>query len=359
MAHKKPMSVFVSYAHADKERAHQIVDQLRDEGISVWIDQATAAGPGALHGGDDFGAEIVESIDRCTVFLLLMSPASMNSKHVRQEAKLAFERERPILPVLLAATPVPLDLEYVLQGILYLEADAPGFQAKLLRAVRTRMVESSLSPRRKLAQRLAVGATIALLLLVAAVGFARREYQACTADVAYFGSLVPALNATDRNVRRMLRTWRAMKDDASLLNPDAHRDIADTHKDYWNTYQEMLTAWDAHATAPHIDRTGALHASFEEVVEGYKDLHDQLIQNLDGVGAQINRLELSSKRSDGSAHQDSLRAQEAAIHERLGDTLVAADYSLERVSELQREFVGLQARECGWFLGRGALVAYP
>ena len=347
-AQTESSAVFVSYAHADKARVHEIVDQLRADGIPVWIDQSTAAGPGGLHGGDDFGAEIVASIDQCRVFLLMMSPASMSSKHVRQEAKLAFERERPILPIVLAATPVPLDLEYVLQGILYLEADAAGFRAKLLQAVHKRMLASSLSPRRKLAQRLALAATLALLLVVAAVGYARQRYQTCTTEVAYFGSFVPKLNATDRNTRRMLRTWRAMKDDASLLNPDAHRDIADTHKDYWNSYQDLLSTWDAHWTNPEVNRGGALHGAFEEVVEGYKDLHDELIRNLDGVGAQINRLELSSRSPDRAAHEDSLRAQEAAIHERLGDTLLSADYTLERVSELQREFVTLQTRECGW-----------
>jgi predicted ATPase len=107
--------LFLSYATADRERAMAVADALESAGIPVWIDRR------GLTGGSMWAAEITGAIRSCQAFALLCSPTSVVSRNVRQEIQLAWDHDRPILPLLLEPVEFPDEVAYFLQGRQWIE----------------------------------------------------------------------------------------------------------------------------------------------------------------------------------------------------------------------------------------------
>jgi hypothetical protein len=123
----------VSYATADRERALAIADALEREGVAVWIDRR------GLHGGDMWAAEITAAIRSCTVLVIVCTAASIVSRNVRQEIQLAWDHDRPIVPLLLEPVAFPDEIAYFLQGRQWIEIDdiaAGAWTPELARMIR-------------------------------------------------------------------------------------------------------------------------------------------------------------------------------------------------------------------------------
>ncbi len=103
--------VFLSYAHGDYRQASQLVGLLRSNEISIWFDKDCIE-PAAF-----WPASIVEAIQRCKVTLVLLSETSVDSKYVARELALAARYDKPIVPLMLEAVPVPVKLQFQLAGI--------------------------------------------------------------------------------------------------------------------------------------------------------------------------------------------------------------------------------------------------
>src|SRR5438552_3549217 len=113
--------VFLSYTSVNRERALALADVLEAAGVSVWVDRRSIAG------GSSWDAAIVDGITHCTVFALTCSPASLASPNVQQEVRLAWEEQRPILPLLLEQVTIPAELRYPLAGRQWAELmERPG-----------------------------------------------------------------------------------------------------------------------------------------------------------------------------------------------------------------------------------------
>ena len=97
---------FISYASADRERVLPIVASLREAGIICWLDQHD------IVGGANWGGSIADAIEGCSAFVLMSSAASLASRNVRQEIALAWQHDKPYVPLLLDATPIPNDVAY-------------------------------------------------------------------------------------------------------------------------------------------------------------------------------------------------------------------------------------------------------
>ncbi|MHB8577318.1 MAG: AAA family ATPase, partial [Dehalococcoidia bacterium] len=126
-------SVFISYGSANRATAQALAERLGSAGVAVWLDQHSIAG------GASWDAAIVEGIKQSAVVAVLVSPESMQSRNVRQELRLAMQYDKPVLPLLLAPTVYPAEVEYVLAGRQWVEvlerADDDWFAA-VLAAVR-------------------------------------------------------------------------------------------------------------------------------------------------------------------------------------------------------------------------------
>jgi len=107
--------VFISYSREDKERVLDLASQLRNAGVSIWIDQ------GGIDGAALWGEAIVNALDSAKVLLLMVSESAVRSHNVAKEVVLASERKGHILPVLLEPTVIPPSLKYPLAGIQQIE----------------------------------------------------------------------------------------------------------------------------------------------------------------------------------------------------------------------------------------------
>lgn len=103
--------IFVSYARANLESVFPIVEQLRAEGFSLWIDLE------GIEGAAFWRKEIVRAIGRAHVVLFFASRASCVSENIAKELALASEDRKDILPVFLEDVDLPSELRYQLAGL--------------------------------------------------------------------------------------------------------------------------------------------------------------------------------------------------------------------------------------------------
>ena len=107
--------VFVSYSSLDRDRVMPVVESLRGNGISVWVDE------GNIHAADLWSEQIVQAIADCGVMVVMLSQNSTDSHNVVKEVMLASEQKKALLPVYLEPADVPAKLQYQLAGIQHLE----------------------------------------------------------------------------------------------------------------------------------------------------------------------------------------------------------------------------------------------
>lgn len=107
-ARKEDLRVFLSYSVQDRERARGLIRTLSSRSDVRVFDSAT------LSAGEDWRSQLKEEILGCDVFLVLLSPDSLDSEFVMQEVGAAWAIEKPIIVALTdSATayelPVPPD----------------------------------------------------------------------------------------------------------------------------------------------------------------------------------------------------------------------------------------------------------
>jgi hypothetical protein len=98
-------AVFISYAHEDREAAEQIQYALELKGVDVWFDKRR------LQAGDIFDLEIQRNIQKCSLFLPLVSAhtESRLEGYFRKEWKMAATRSLGIAEGLQFILPVVVD----------------------------------------------------------------------------------------------------------------------------------------------------------------------------------------------------------------------------------------------------------
>lgn len=84
--------VFISYSKKDKNVADAICHYLEESKIKCWI------APRDVRAGADYGSEIVHSIRKSKVFILVFSGHTNKSQHVSNEVNIAFESTNLIMP---------------------------------------------------------------------------------------------------------------------------------------------------------------------------------------------------------------------------------------------------------------------
>ncbi|MFI5202328.1 MAG: TIR domain-containing protein [Candidatus Kapaibacterium sp.] len=103
--------IFISYSRKDSAQAEQLAELLGSAGLSCWIDKA------GIDLATSWSKEIVQAIDQCSAFVVLLSAASNKSTNVHKEVSLASEKKKKILPLDLEPIQISEDLQYHLAGI--------------------------------------------------------------------------------------------------------------------------------------------------------------------------------------------------------------------------------------------------
>src|SRR5512133_4058489 len=91
-----PMSndIFISYSRRDQEFVARLASDLDAQVAGVWFDQSD------IQPGQKWHDEILEGIQECKAFILVLSPDSMASRYVREEVNKALEIGKTIFPVI-------------------------------------------------------------------------------------------------------------------------------------------------------------------------------------------------------------------------------------------------------------------
>jgi TolB-like protein/Tfp pilus assembly protein PilF len=103
--------IFISYSRTDSAQAEQLAELLTSAGLSCWIDRQ------GIDLATSWSREIVQAINECKAFVVLLSPASIVSNNVIKEISLASEKRKKILPLDLEPVALTEDFEYQLAGL--------------------------------------------------------------------------------------------------------------------------------------------------------------------------------------------------------------------------------------------------
>lgn len=89
--------VFVSYAHADSEKVFAEIKRFNEVGFNVWYDEGIAP-------GNEWTDEIANALERCSVFVVMLTPTSAPRENVLNEINFALDEKKPFLAIHLEET---------------------------------------------------------------------------------------------------------------------------------------------------------------------------------------------------------------------------------------------------------------
>jgi pSer/pThr/pTyr-binding forkhead associated (FHA) protein len=98
--------VFLTYARADwQTMAAPLMAILQDAGMSVWVDQYLEPNT------DDWTVAVEQALSECRLLVVVVTPESLEERHVRLAYRYFFNREKPIMPLVhVNVTDLPLEL---------------------------------------------------------------------------------------------------------------------------------------------------------------------------------------------------------------------------------------------------------
>lgn len=132
--------VFLSHAAEDHAVARAICDALEAEGIRCWI------APRDIMPGKDWAEVIADAVDQCRGLVLIYSPHSNASVHVRREVERAVGSGAFIIPLRIADVPMSKALGYFLHSCQWMDAHQGPIDkhlAALVASVRTLLQKDS------------------------------------------------------------------------------------------------------------------------------------------------------------------------------------------------------------------------
>jgi len=95
---------FISYAREDSAFALQLAQALRAADVEIWLDQLD------IPTGARWDRAVQLALETCERFLIILSPASIDSENVQDEIAVALDENKTIVPVLYRDCKTPLRL---------------------------------------------------------------------------------------------------------------------------------------------------------------------------------------------------------------------------------------------------------
>lgn len=127
MAHQ----VFISYSTRDTEVVEALCNAIEGENIRCWM------APRDVTPGAKYAEDIVTAINKCKVFLLVLSAASNSSPQVEMEVDRAASKDITILTFRIDQVELSKALEYYLGSRHWMDASNPPLEKHISRLVRT------------------------------------------------------------------------------------------------------------------------------------------------------------------------------------------------------------------------------
>ena len=127
--------VFICYAHDERDTVVAQIDWLKDQGITVWFDEAIEA-------GSRWSDDLARAVEGCSAFVYFLSPRSVSSRYCLDEVHFALECSRPIVPVEIAPVTLTPGLKLSIGGThrLFMHKMEPDeFRRKLAKGLKDAM----------------------------------------------------------------------------------------------------------------------------------------------------------------------------------------------------------------------------
>ena len=102
--------VFVSYSHTDRLQVYPIIDYLNKTGINIWYDEGIPV-------SENWQKSIAKNLERCSKFLVFISPHILNSEMVKKEISFALRKKKKFVAVYLKEIKLPTELEFQIADI--------------------------------------------------------------------------------------------------------------------------------------------------------------------------------------------------------------------------------------------------
>lgn len=122
------IDVFISYQHESKLIADNICSVLESKGIRCWYAPRDVRG--------DYATSIVEAIENCKVFVLVLNPVASESPHVLNEVEMAYQRilkgEITIIPFKVEDGDFSKAMEYYVKRLHWIDAANGSFEKAIL-----------------------------------------------------------------------------------------------------------------------------------------------------------------------------------------------------------------------------------
>lgn len=131
--------VFVSYAHADKISVYQSMREFRDAGVNMWYDEG-------IQPAGEWVEEIAHAIKKSAMFVVFVSPRSVDSRFVKSEVGYALSENKDILTIYLEDTTLPAGLSLCLQQFQSVFISERSWQKKAITTILEKLNELPKAP---------------------------------------------------------------------------------------------------------------------------------------------------------------------------------------------------------------------
>ncbi|SDA48908.1 toll/interleukin-1 receptor domain-containing protein [Methanobrevibacter millerae] len=102
--------IFASYAHVDAKEVFAELKRFHEDGFKIWYDDGIRSGEG--------WQEVVETaLEDSSLFIVFLTPNSVESKNVRDEIFLAIHEDIPLIPIYLEKTELKYGLKLTLLNL--------------------------------------------------------------------------------------------------------------------------------------------------------------------------------------------------------------------------------------------------
>lgn len=95
--HGEEPYIFVSYAHYDSDAVFREIARLNEAGYHVWYDEGIAP-------GNEWTDEIADALAECSLFVVMITPRSVESRNVQNEINFAIDEQKPFVAIHLEET---------------------------------------------------------------------------------------------------------------------------------------------------------------------------------------------------------------------------------------------------------------
>jgi hypothetical protein len=118
--------MFISYAHVDSSLVYPMISEFFGAGYNIWYDEG-------IEPGIEWPEEVANALDRCSLFVVFITPTAVGSPNVRNEINFALSKRVPFIAIHIQETALSPGLQLQMgskQAILKYNMDDDSFKRK-------------------------------------------------------------------------------------------------------------------------------------------------------------------------------------------------------------------------------------